>query len=78
MSQNDQADGFFDKGHIPPNCSHPECQPFEDCHLALHKTEDSGKGRPVNIPENDVWSLTHGRIPFRLAKGFRMMYSSER
>lgn len=75
MNPNDQADGFFDDGHKPPNCTHPECQPFEECHVALYPRGFSG---PIVEHQKDVYELTHGAVAFRLAKGFNMLRASER
>ncbi len=72
MSTNDQADGFYDDGRY--QC--PKCIGLAECACTLH-AEHFGRG---NIPreEPDVYSLTHGRIPFRLTKGFNLLLRSER
>ena len=75
MSVDDQADGFKDDGHKPPNCAHPECQPFTECHVALYPRGFSGA---IIEHQKDLFELTHGAISFRLAKGFHMLHASER
>jgi hypothetical protein len=78
MSVNDQADGFFEDERDWGKCSHLECRPYDECLHALEPNENSGKGKPLNIPEKDVWQLTHGAMQFRLTKGFNMRLRSER
>lgn len=77
MSENDQADGFFDTKKWG-GCKHPECAHLEECSYALGLTEDSRRGANVTGHQKDVWDLTHGKEPFRLTKGFNMLHASER
>jgi hypothetical protein len=44
-----------------------------DCCLKPDPRED-GKGHGDGQPTPDVYTETHGRIPFRLSKGFRMLH----
>ena len=78
MAWQDAPDGFFDDDRDWGKCSHLDCRGFEECLYPLRPNEHSGKGRPVNIPQKDVWQLTHGAAMFRLVKGFRMLLRSER
>jgi hypothetical protein len=78
MSVNDQADGFFEQPDAWAKCSHTECVNFEECLYPLGPNENSGKGYQLHTGEKDLWQLTHGGIPFRLVKGFRMLLRSER
>ena len=79
MSQTNcnQADGFFDEEPTGPRCHHKECFGLSECSYALGPNENSGKGR-VQMPDKDVWQLTHGAINFRLVKGFNLLKRSER
>lgn len=72
MSVNDQADGFFDTWYCASESDGTECT----CGATLEPKGDEHKGRIIEH-EKDVYDLTHGKIGFRLAKGFSMMYRSE-
>ena len=78
MSENDQADGFFEDERYWGKCSHLVCIPYPECLYALGPNENSGRGRNVSNPEPDVYQQTHGHAHFRLAKGFNLLRGSER
>jgi hypothetical protein len=78
MDFHNQPDGFFEEHRGRSQCHHPECSILDECCLPLGPNENSGKGRREVNPEPDVWSLTHNRSQFRLAKGFNMLLRSER
>lgn len=76
------AKGYFGDPALLPqhkpawNCRRCQEEGLITCVCTLTPTHGQ-HGRPME-GERDVWTQTHGKIPFRLAMGFKLLKQSER